>query len=97
MPAADEFATQHPQVVAVAPEGLRRQSPLDQMSQKRLECLDDVLADGEVAGGDLPALWPLWQIGTERQQCRLILGITDNDGSVHFVIFSRHAADTPTQ
>jgi len=62
---ADDLATEHPEVVAVAGERFVSQSMLQQIDQEGLDELDDTLADGDIVWLICPGLGPVCQVRAE--------------------------------
>ena len=59
---ADDLATEHPEVVAVAGERFVGEYVLQQIDQEGLDALDEALADGDIAWLICPGLGPVCQV-----------------------------------
>lgn len=92
---ADDLATEHPDVVAVAGKRLVGESVLQEIDQEGLDELDDVLADGEIIWLICPSLGPVCQVRAELLEgggCGW-----DNRSVIDSLTLACHAADPPAQ
>src|SRR5665213_2889640 len=64
--APDDFATEHPQVIAMATQRRGGEVLPEQIQQKGFEALDDAPSQRDIGCFAAPALWPVLQVRAQR-------------------------------
>ena len=95
--ASNDFAAEHPQVVAMLVQGLDAQTLVQQMKKERFEEFDDALPLNEIALLIAPAARPVLQVRAVLRE-RLSGGfVGDNRALTHALAFATHAAYPPAE